>query len=262
MRRNPNLVAAQARALIDQLLQEPLLSSPTADDLVDSVVESDSSYARSLFNELAADIIMELQPEDRAKVAAQMHRIADRAELAVARKLEARQQLKADAALMQAADAGDRAAEAEARAAEAERQLADTEISRRVAERLHELAAAASPPRRPRGMRPLPRLRSLSVGQKPRCLRPSSPPSWWTSSAGRTATPGRPWRRCGLPAACGPSWSATGPCPTTPERTLVGSATCCCACPPATARVAGSTRWTPSGRPTAARRSRERRFRG
>ena len=39
MARNPALAAAQARLLLDQLLAEPLLDSPTADDLLENLIE-------------------------------------------------------------------------------------------------------------------------------------------------------------------------------------------------------------------------------
>ena len=66
--RNPTLAAAQARLLIDQLLAEPLLDSPTAEDLLENLIEGDSSYAAQIFNRDTPGLVMQLSPDDRFKI--------------------------------------------------------------------------------------------------------------------------------------------------------------------------------------------------
>ena len=115
MSRNPALQAAQAKLLVDQLLAEPLLPSPTADELADAMVRGDWTYAKMLFDRGTPALVMALPPDDRAKAAAHLSRIADRAEVGVARARRDWESLKAEAALLQAAEAEERANAAEKR---------------------------------------------------------------------------------------------------------------------------------------------------
>jgi hypothetical protein len=50
MSSNPTLTTRQAKLLVGQFLDEQLLASPTADDLVDSYVDGDGAIGRLLFN--------------------------------------------------------------------------------------------------------------------------------------------------------------------------------------------------------------------
>ena len=145
MVRNPKMLAAQARLLIDQLLQEPLLASPTADELVEALRRPGDSYPWTLFNMVAVDMLMEMPPEDRAVVAAHMDRIVSRTELDTARQARDLERLKTQAAMHYAASAHEHAADAETRAAEAERVVAQTEVARQVSARLAELGASPAP---------------------------------------------------------------------------------------------------------------------
>ncbi|MFT8242430.1 DUF6538 domain-containing protein [Roseomonas sp. BN140053] len=139
MKNNSSLTARQAQLLIDQLLDEPLHASPTADELVAALGRGEGALARQLFNATGAELVMALPSEEqRRHVAAHMMRVADRAELNAARTRKELEQEKARLALEYAADAEERAADAESRASDAERQLMETEVARRVA---HEVTA-------------------------------------------------------------------------------------------------------------------------
>jgi hypothetical protein len=115
---HPNLVAAQARALINQLLDEPLMGSETFDALVESCA-SDSVLGKQLFNRTAVGLVMDLPDEAREKIGLQMSRIVDQAELAVTRQRRELDAMKARAALHRARLAIARADKAEAELAKA-----------------------------------------------------------------------------------------------------------------------------------------------
>ena len=123
---HPNLVAAQARALINQLLDEPLQGSETFAALVESCA-SDSVLGKQLFNRTAVGLVMELPDEAREKIGLQMTRIADQAELAVARQRHELDAMKARAALHRAQVATERAEKAEAELARARAALRDAQ---------------------------------------------------------------------------------------------------------------------------------------
>ena len=131
-----SLAAAQAKLLIDQLLEESVFGSATADGLVDAWARGDRALTKQLFNEAAVDVIQALPEPDKVRIAVHMDRMAGRIENDWLRRKADWENTKAQAALLQAADAG-------GRAEEAERQLAETEIARRVAARLHKLSATA-----------------------------------------------------------------------------------------------------------------------
>ena len=140
--RHPALQAAQAKLLLDQLLAEPLLRSPTADELADAMARGDWTYAKMLFNRGTPALVMALPPEDRAKAAAHLSRIADRAEVGVARARSDWERLRAEAALLQAAEAEERANAAEKRVVEAKAKLRKTKVATEISARLAEMAAS------------------------------------------------------------------------------------------------------------------------
>ena len=80
---------------------------------------------------------MQLGPEDRFKIAAQLDRITGRYELDTARKRADLEKLKADAALLQAKDY-------KSKSAEVEQLLEQTVVAQQVTERLRELSAGAA----------------------------------------------------------------------------------------------------------------------
>jgi integrase len=145
MARNPALAAKQARLLIEQLLEESIFDSPTADDLIASAASDDSTLARMLFNRDVVAIVAELPPEQRERVHLHMDRIMDKAELAVARRWRDWEALKAQAALLQANNAQTEADAATMRAGEAERMLSETRVAQRVAEELRAIAGRSDP---------------------------------------------------------------------------------------------------------------------
>ncbi|MFL5288031.1 MAG: DUF6538 domain-containing protein, partial [Rhodopila sp.] len=145
MARTPSLTAQHARLIIDRLISEPLLNSPTADDLVDDLTRFDGSgagIARLLFNREAVDVVMGLPESQQQTVAQHMRLITERAEVLIARMGQAVARDRADLARL------DAAAEA-ARADEADAALAKSKMAAEVAEavnaRLAEISAGAKP---------------------------------------------------------------------------------------------------------------------
>lgn len=134
MSRNRSLAAEHAAVFLRRLVEEPVHQSPTADGLVQAFEDGESAYAKMFFNEAAADLVLQLPPEQRAHVYAHMRSIADRIELHAARLGQAVNGQKAEAALR-------RARAAEGLLAEADRALAEEEVSRQVAAELRQIAA-------------------------------------------------------------------------------------------------------------------------
>ncbi|WP_459696055.1 DUF6538 domain-containing protein [Acidisoma sp. C75] len=123
---NPQLQSAQARALLDQLLSESVLDSPTADALIDSLAEDDG-YAAALLNGALVEAASALPGEEGDRIALHLDRIVNRAEVRIAR-------LKAAIASVRNDFARYKGAQAENRLAETEEALREAEIARRVAE--------------------------------------------------------------------------------------------------------------------------------
>lgn len=149
MTADPSLAAAQAKLLIDQLLKEAVLNSTPADYLVEAWSRGQHALTKQLFHSTAIDVIMALPEDDRFRVGMHMDRMAGRIEADFLRRKLDWEDTKAQAALMQAADAT-------ARAEDAERKVAEAEIGHRVAERLKELSAAAAPAAEPDAAVPTP----------------------------------------------------------------------------------------------------------
>lgn len=143
MARNPTLTDRQARLLIEQLSSEPLLASPTADELVASLLTGRGAVAGLLFNKEAMAIVLELPDDQRRHVASHLTLMAERMEAGVARLGQA-------VALDKAELAQDRGSRDRARADEAEAALSQTrmamQVSEEVSARLSEIAAGASAP--------------------------------------------------------------------------------------------------------------------
>lgn len=139
MTRNPGLIAAQAQLLINQLISEPLLDSPMNDELVASIIQTDNPLARQLFNRIAVDLILAMEPEAREKIGAHMNRIGDRAELLI-RSARLFVETHRSDALRQLSHAETERADA------AEQRLAELEASLLISRRLHEIAAVAIAP--------------------------------------------------------------------------------------------------------------------
>ena len=139
MARNPALAAKQAKLLIDQLLEESVFESPTADELVASAVSNDRTLSKMLFNRDVAPLVEALTQEQRVHIGMHMNRIVDRAEAAVSRRWREWESVKAEAAMLQAIDAEADAAAANARASEAEKLLAETRVSQRVADEIRSI---------------------------------------------------------------------------------------------------------------------------
>jgi hypothetical protein len=143
MSRIPSLTELQAKLIISQLLDEPLLNSPTADELVDGLARFDQpgiGMSKLLFNTAAVDVIMSLPEDQRQHVAEHMKLIAERAEVWIARMGQA---IARDGAEMAKADAAAQATRADnAEAALAQTRLA-AEVSGAVNARLAEIVAAS-----------------------------------------------------------------------------------------------------------------------
>jgi hypothetical protein len=142
------LIAKQAKLILDQLAGEALFASPTADDLVASVVHGDGGLASLLFNGTALDPAFTLPDEQRRVIAGHLATITDRIEAGVARLWQA-------VALDRAGLAGHIASRERKRADEADAALRQSkmaaEVEAEVNARLTELAArrpaaSASPP--------------------------------------------------------------------------------------------------------------------
>ena len=88
MARNPTLIERHARVLIDLLVTESLLQSPTADELVSALLAGNGAITRQLFNAQAVDLIMELPKDQRAHMAHHMILMRHRIEAGVARNAE------------------------------------------------------------------------------------------------------------------------------------------------------------------------------
>ena len=114
---HPALAAAQARALIDQLLQESVFASPTADALVAALGSDDRGVAKLLLSEAGVDQVMALPEEQRTRMGMHIYRIADRAmaERAIREMRAEREHSDAIAVFVEQAQA--RALDAEARLA-------------------------------------------------------------------------------------------------------------------------------------------------
>jgi integrase len=152
---HPNLVAAQARALINQLLDEPLMGSETFAALVESCA-SDSVLGKQLFNRTAVGLVMELPDEAREKIGLQMNRIADQAELAVARQRHELDAMTARAARHRAQVATERAEKAEAELARARAALRDAQCQAAPTTGAAEPLADATLPAKARPLHPAP----------------------------------------------------------------------------------------------------------
>jgi hypothetical protein len=143
MSNNPSLTEKQAKLILDQLAGEPLFASPTADDLVASVVQGDGSLASLLFNRTALDLAFSLPDEQRQVIAGHLARITDRMEAGVAR-------LGQTVASERAGLAGHIASRERKRADEAEAALRQSKmaaaVQAEVNARLTELAAARPAP--------------------------------------------------------------------------------------------------------------------
>nr|WP_169747344.1 tyrosine-type recombinase/integrase [Belnapia moabensis] len=152
----PTLTARHAKVLIDQLLDEPHLASPTADGLVAALLRGEGALAGLLFNREAVDLVMALPDDQRRHLAQHMALIAERMEAGTARMAQA-------AALDRVGLAEHRKIREQARADEAEVTLARTqraaEVNSAVSARLAEIAASASQATKPEllaGTKPTP----------------------------------------------------------------------------------------------------------
>jgi integrase len=143
MSRNLSLTTKQARLLIDQLLEEPLLASPTADELVHALLRGDGALARQLFNRVAVDLVMALPEEQRRHVAEHMHMMAERMDAAVARAGRAAASDRVELGAEQARRGRERVDTAEAALA---RNAVTVEVSSAVAKHLEDLAKSLSRP--------------------------------------------------------------------------------------------------------------------
>jgi integrase len=129
---NPSLPAQQAMLIINQLLQEPVHESPTADNLARSLVHDTPSHARTLFGKEVLDQIHTLPGEQSFHALTHLLRILDSAEVGLSREWQR-------SARRQAEWATSRLAEVTTRAEEAEKLLAEAEVSRRVTNELRNL---------------------------------------------------------------------------------------------------------------------------
>lgn len=96
MSRNPSLAARQAMLLIEQLSGEPLLASPTADELVDALLDGDGAVTKLLFNRGAVDLVMGLPEAQRRHVGQHMALMIERMDAGTARMALAVSQDRAD----------------------------------------------------------------------------------------------------------------------------------------------------------------------
>ncbi len=99
MSTRPTLAAAQALLLIDQLLQENLFESPTADDLVEAWARGDRALTKQI-NRDVVDVVMSLPDEERTLIGSHMDRIASRIEIDFLRRKTDWEDTKAQAALL------------------------------------------------------------------------------------------------------------------------------------------------------------------
>lgn len=140
MSRNLTLQQRQALLLVDQLLSEPPHASPTADQMLDDFLNGKNVLVGTLTADKhgLADLMEGRSAEEQALLRAHLERIADRAELAVARKGQDNARMRAGLNRIEA----DKASTA---LAEARREIAGFEVSRQVAERLGEIAGTVRP---------------------------------------------------------------------------------------------------------------------
>ena len=142
MSQTPSLQAAQARILIDRLLAEPLLESPTADQILADWTRTDrpsGGLARLLFNRDAVAVIQDLPPEQQVRVAEHMRSLCEQIEAHVARHGREVAEMRADLETRRSERHRQRADDAEAA-------LAETEVARQVTERLREIAGTLPHP--------------------------------------------------------------------------------------------------------------------
>jgi integrase len=119
MHLNPILLAAHAKALIAQLLDEAVLDSPTADELVRSAASGNSNYHELILSREAIPIVAALPHPEFEKMELHLDRIVTRAELAHSLAKVERERRRADLFLECAKAAMARADEAEAQLARA-----------------------------------------------------------------------------------------------------------------------------------------------
>ena len=137
------LTAAQARIILQRLATEPLLDSPTSDELIASAGGGNWSALRSLFDVANHDAILALPEGDRLAVGNHMALLLERVEVFVAREAQKTAQLRLVLETLRHQRERGRANEAEAALLQSERAGS---VAADVAGRLKELAA----------MRPLP----------------------------------------------------------------------------------------------------------
>ena len=135
MARNPSLSIKQAMLLIEQLASEPLLDSPTSDELVNSLLGGKGAVAALLFNKEAMSLVMDLPDGRRRHIAAHLTLMAERMESGVARLGQA-------VALDQVDLEKHRGSQERARADEAEAALMQTKRAAEVAEEVNRRLAA------------------------------------------------------------------------------------------------------------------------
>jgi len=152
MSRNPSLAARQAMLLIEQLSEEPLLASPTADELVEALLDGDGAVAKLLFNRGAVDLVMGLPEAQRRHVGQHMALMVERMDLGTARMALAVSQDRAD--LEKHIGGRERGRADEAEAALAQTQIA-ADVAEKVTARLSAIASHARAPVPP-AVQPLP----------------------------------------------------------------------------------------------------------
>jgi integrase len=134
MAMNPSLPARQAMLVVEQLLQEPIHRSPTADDVARSLVCDFPSQAETLFGQEVVEMIGKL-PEDQPLYALHhLLRVLDGALVGVSQQQQERAQRQAGLATAQLA-------EVTSRADEAEKRLGEADVSRRVADEVRAIVS-------------------------------------------------------------------------------------------------------------------------
>ena len=154
MARSPTLQRAQARALIDAMLEEAISDDPEVSPTIAELVESASSgkpasdYARMVISPIAFEEIGQLTEDKRKAVEDRLRYVSDRSALRVAQTRAEHYRVHhgalAHAALEALDEARAHAADAEARARDAEQAAArlkvSEDISRTVTSRIDQIA--------------------------------------------------------------------------------------------------------------------------
>jgi integrase len=138
MSKNLSMTAKQAKLIIDQLGSEPVMNSPTADEMVDAMLRGDSVTTKILFNLEAMDQVMELPEEQRSHIAQHIALISERMESGIARQQQEAEKLRNLLLRVRGEKAQARAKEAEAALLQMQ---ASVEVSADVMAKLAEIGA-------------------------------------------------------------------------------------------------------------------------